>query len=85
MLLEEGHLEMATAETNRMSTDVRNTKRPTGISVSFLNSIILGFHSYSNYLKGDINKYFFFIQCPHMFFTDSVVFPPGHGRSVTDF
>jgi len=27
----------------------------------------------------------FFIQCPHMSFTDCVVFPPGHGRSVTDF
>jgi len=24
-------------------------------------------------------------QCPHMSFTDFVVFPPGHGKSVTDF
>jgi len=30
------------------------------------------------------NLGFFFIQCPHMSFTDFVVFPPGHGRSVTD-
>ena len=22
---------------------------------------------------------------PHMYFTDFVVFPPGHGRSVTEF
>ena len=28
---------------------------------------------------------FFLIQCLHMSFTDFVVFPPGHGRSVTDF
>jgi len=28
---------------------------------------------------------FFLIQCPHMSLTDFVVFPPGHGRSVTDF
>ena len=28
---------------------------------------------------------FFFNPMPHMSFTDFVVFPPGHGRSVTDF
>ena len=28
---------------------------------------------------------FFPPQCHHMFFVDFVVFPPGHGRSVTDF
>jgi len=27
----------------------------------------------------------FFYPLPHMSFTDFVVFPPGHGRSVTDF
>ena len=27
----------------------------------------------------------FFNPMPHMSFTDFVVFPPGHGRSVTDF
>ena len=29
--------------------------------------------------------FFFFNPMPHMSFTDFVVFPPGHGRSVTDF
>ena len=31
--------------------------------------------------------FFFFLSnpMPHMSFTDFVVFPPGHGRSVTDF
>ena len=36
----------------------------------------------------DLLKYkffFFFGPMPHMSFTDFVVFPPGHGRSVTDF
>jgi len=28
---------------------------------------------------------FFFNPMPHMSFTDFVVFPSGHGRSVTDF
>ena len=28
---------------------------------------------------------FFFYPMPHMSFTDFVVLPPGHGRSVTDF
>ena len=28
---------------------------------------------------------FFFYPMPHMSFTDFVVFPPRHGRSVTDF
>ena len=28
---------------------------------------------------------FFFYPMPHMSFTDFMVFPPGHGRSVTDF
>ena len=28
---------------------------------------------------------FFFNPMPHMSLTDFVVFPPGHGRSVTDF
>ena len=28
---------------------------------------------------------FFFNPMPYMFLTDFVVFPPGHGRSVTDF
>jgi len=28
---------------------------------------------------------FLLIQSPHMSLTDFVVFPPGHGRSVTDF
>ena len=28
---------------------------------------------------------FFFYPMPHMSLTDFVVFPPGHGRSVTDF
>ena len=28
---------------------------------------------------------FFFNPMPHMSFTDFVVFPPAHGRSVTDF
>jgi len=30
-------------------------------------------------------RYFFLYPMPHMSFTDFVVFPPGHGRSVTDF
>jgi len=31
-------------------------------------------------------KFFFFLNpMPHMSLTDFVVFPPGHGRSVTDF
>ena len=30
-------------------------------------------------------KSFFLHPMPHMSFTDFVVFPPGHGRSVTDF
>ena len=57
VLLEEGHLEMATAETNSVSTRVRNSQRPTGIFVSFLNSVILGFLRYGSYSKKDINKY----------------------------
>jgi len=36
--------------------------------------------------KWNVYKMFFFlIQCPHMSLTDFVVFPPGDGRSVTDF
>jgi len=32
------------------------------------------------------SKYiFFFYPMPHMSFTDFVVFPPVHGRGVTDF
>ena len=31
------------------------------------------------------NIYIFFNPMPHMSLTDFVVFPPGHGRSVTDF
>jgi len=31
------------------------------------------------------NVFFFFYPKPHMSLTDFVVFPPGHGRSVTDF
>jgi hypothetical protein len=54
--MEEGHLEMTTAESNRKRTKFRNSKLPTGKFVSFLNSVILGFHIYNNYLKKDINK-----------------------------
>ena len=32
-----------------------------------------------------ICKCFFYTNAPHMSFTDFVVFPSGHGRSVTDF
>ena len=32
-----------------------------------------------------LTKYFFFNPMPHISLTDFVVFPPGHGRSVTDF
>ena len=34
-----------------------------------------------------VGAIFFFLSLPmpHMSFTDFVVFPPGHGRSVTDF
>ena len=30
-----------------------------------------------------LRKMIFFYPMPHMSFTDFVVFPPGHGRSVT--
>ena len=36
------------------------------------------------YTVWHVDKYFFY-PMPHMPFTDFVVFPPGHGRSVTDF
>jgi hypothetical protein len=55
-VLLEGHHEMATAETNRKRTKFRNLKLPTWKFVSFLNSVILYFHNYSDYLKKDINK-----------------------------
>ena len=35
-------------------------------------------HSLADKLKG-------FFLMPHMSLTDFVLFPPGHGRSVTDF
>ena len=33
----------------------------------------------------NLRECFFFNPMPHMSFTDFVVLPPGHGRSVTDF
>jgi len=33
----------------------------------------------------NIQKKIFFYPMPHMSFTDFVIFPPGHGRSVTNF
>ena len=36
-------------------------------------------------LVTDIDPNIFFNPMPHMPLTDFVVFPPGHGRSVTDF
>jgi len=35
--------------------------------------------------QGIVFPMLFFYPMPHMSFTDFVVFPPGHGRSVTDF
>ena len=35
--------------------------------------------------KGDCVENIFFLPMPHMSFKDFVVFPTGHGRSVTDF
>jgi len=36
-------------------------------------------------LVGVSSGMFFFYPMPHTSFTDFVVFPPGHGRSVADF
>ena len=38
-----------------------------------------------NWIKPLIFFFLSFNPMPHMSFTDLVVFPPGHGRSVTDF
>ena len=36
-------------------------------------------------LRNEEESHFFFNPMPHMSLTDFVVFPPGDGRSVTDF
>ena len=45
-------------------------------------------HVSSNMCSSSVGQncfFFLFIQCPHMSLTDFLVFPPGDGRSVTDF
>ena len=37
------------------------------------------------YIHNVVQKFFFFNPVPHMSLTDFVVFPPGDGRSLTDF
>ena len=53
--------------------------------LTFTVSHVAARHKMPPHLIIHICSVFFFYPMPHMSFMDFVVFPPGHGRSVTEF